>query len=199
MPGSTDARDVLKAHLDDGDPVVREAAARTLEAQADPKVVEALALADGPAARRRAAAFALARCAGPGAGATMQKLLGDTDPTVRWLAISTLGRLRLEAAAQSIAALLDRDPDEHVREEAARVLGLLGLPFAAGPLAGALRDDSSSHVREEAAASLGRLGVRSIVSQLRPALHDRHAAVRRAAAAAIAALELDPDGAPQAV
>jgi HEAT repeat protein len=187
------------AHLDDGDPVVREAAARTLEAQADPKVIEAFALADGPAARRRAAAFALARCAHPGASTTMRKLLDDRDATVRWLAVSTLARLRVADAAQTIAIVLDRDPDDHVREEAARALGLLGLPFAAGPLVAALRDDTSALVREEAAAALGRLGVPSIASQLEAALHDRHAAVRRAAAAAIADLEVGPDGAPQAI
>jgi HEAT repeat protein len=199
MQRSTDVRKVLMGHLHDGDPVVREAAARTLEAHADPTIAAAFARADGPRAKRRAAAFALARCAGADASSTMRELIDDPDATVRWVAISTLGRLRVDAAAESIAAALHRDSDAHVREEAARVLGLLGRPFAAHPLATALRDDPSPHVREEAATALGRLGAQSMVSQLRSALRDRCTGVRRAAAAAIADLELDPDSASRRI
>jgi hypothetical protein len=104
-----------------------------------PAVFEALALLDGElapelAARLLAAAppeqrrVAARHASGPGAGATLERLLrADPAPEVREAAVERLADLRGEAALDALSRALS-DSAPAVRGSAARRLALLGTP-----------------------------------------------------------------------
>ncbi|HMP03164.1 MAG TPA: HEAT repeat domain-containing protein [Gemmatales bacterium] len=158
----------LVAHLADADAHVRESAAqslaelgpaagpvaeavrRRLEAEPEPGVARALALALGRLA--------------PWSGAAapeLRKLASAADPTLRQAALAGLRGLG-PAAGVEMTALLRRlagDPDPGVRLEVARTVGLVPMPLdEAAALLQRLRADADPLVVMEAVASSPRLG-----------------------------------------
>jgi HEAT repeat protein len=197
-PPERDARaaadiEALARALEDGDPAVRDRAARALGDRRDPAALPALIAALRAGRVGRGAVWALTQFADPRLVAPLVGALSLPDATARALAAGKLAELGDRAAVPGLVATLT-DPDEHVREEAARALGRLGDRAALEPLLRALRDDRGDHVREEAAAALGALGAgdERCVEALLAARHDRHVMVRRAAAEALAALGRPP-------
>lgn len=155
-PGSTE---LVRRALGDGEPLVREAAART-------------------AGLLRAAALAEA----------LGGLL-DEDPSwsVRAAAARSLGQLGLRKAT-SVAALVRAAADAHalVREASASALGTLAEADAALPPLLRLLEDPLPSVRVAAAEALGRLGAKQAAASLRALDADAHPPVRQAARAALA-------------
>ncbi len=107
------------------------------------------------------------------------ELLAQTDPTVKWQAARTLGKIREPAllAVPELAKLTVADPDSQVREHAAEALGDIGPLARAGiPALVTALQDSVPRVRRDAVRALGQMGV-----------------VARDALPAVAALSNDPD------
>ncbi len=136
--------------------------------------------------------------------------LNDPEPSVREQAISVLGELRYEPAAESfIQSLSDAEPA--IRERAAWALGMLRTDQAIEPLRTALGDGDDS-VREQAAWALGMIRDERGVEALLEAARDTAPNVReqavwslgmiqdeRATEALVAALrDEDPDVREQA-
>ncbi len=82
--------------------------------------------------------------------------LGDTDAGIRRLAVSALGKLKDERAANPLVKAL-HDRDAAVREASAEALREIGDRRAMEPLVAALKDESSG-VRWRAASALESLG-----------------------------------------
>jgi len=125
--GNTSAVPIFLEAVRDGDPRVRDAAVQGLAFLEDPRAKEALfASIRDPSERTRASA---ARAFGAGnsdarAIAHLLKALGDPAPWVRYYACQSLGKLRAEAAAPAIAALL-ADAAGQVRVAAVEALSHL--------------------------------------------------------------------------
>lgn len=180
--------------LQDDDPAVRDPAGRALGELGDPAALDALVAAATLAPGSEDLVWALtqfrdARVVGP-----LVLALHAADETVRWLAASTLGdlgdvspdrRIALGAAREPLLTVLRRDAATAVCEQAARALGFTGDQTVVQPLIDALRGDERWQVREAAAAALGQLRANRAAGALGQAQHDRHAAVRRAAEAAL--------------
>jgi HEAT repeat protein len=133
--------------------------------------------------------FRDARVVGP-----LVPALHATNETVRWLAASKLGDLGnasadganpLGAALEPLLTVLRTDSAPAVREQAARALGFTEDQTAVQSLIDAVRGDARPQVREAAAAALGQLRAYRAAEALGQAQLDRHAAVRRAAEAAL--------------
>jgi hypothetical protein len=149
---------------------------------------------------------------------TMAEILtSHPDPAERSRAARELGRTGGDTTIAALAQAL-RDPSKEVRAAAAAALASAGPPalgvleaaladgdwvvrYRAAEALGAIRDprsvsallrtlgDGRDHVRYMAAKGLGRLGARGAAGPLRAALADENPFVRRAARAALAALE----------
>ena len=139
--GTPSALDLFVGALEDPEPTVREAAIVGLPYIDAPRALDAvLAATRAPLARARAAAMrALALCASDQrTAAALTRGLSDEDPWVRYYSCQALGRIRHEAAAESIAALLT-DPAGQVRVAAIEALSHLRTPLARAALEGAAR------------------------------------------------------------
>jgi HEAT repeat protein/beta-lactamase regulating signal transducer with metallopeptidase domain len=105
--------------------------------------------------------------------------LNDPEPSVREQAISVLGELRYEPAAESLVqSLLDTEPA--IREKAAWALGMIRYENALEPLSAALGDEDDS-VREQAAWALGMTRDERGVEALLRAARDTRPNVREQA------------------
>jgi HEAT repeat protein len=141
----------------DPDHRVRDAAVHGLALLDDPRAREALfAAANDPSERMRtAAARALGLCStDPRTTAYLLKALGDSSAWVRYYACQSLGKLRAEAAAPAISALL-RDPAGQVRVAAVEALSHLESESALE----ALRQAASSADADVQRAALIGLGI----------------------------------------
>ena len=136
----------------------------------------------------RSAAEVLAKI-GPPAVPALAKGLKNSDPYVRIIAVSALGRIRAEAKT-AVPLLLPalKDSEARVRTIAASALGSLGAEAkTAVPQLIPLLKDSDANVRFTAASALGRIGAeaKTAVPQLIPLLKDFKAYVRGSAASAL--------------
>jgi hypothetical protein len=143
----------------------------------DPVAAAATALAGKPTAKvRRNGLKALVRAAksrSPERAKAAQKALSEVPKAVAAAAVKDL-----------------RAKSSRVRSRAAEALGWLGSVAAVDALVGRLRDDDV-FVRAAAAQALGRIGkpAASAIRALRRSAEDPDEAVRRAAEAALAAIE----------
>jgi HEAT repeat protein len=176
----------LVAALSDADPVVRGVVVRAIGELAPdvPGAVPALAkLFPDIDAIRAVAKF------GSNAGEAVPALLAtlnDGNPTVRWQAVRTLGKIR-EPALPALAELIrltGADPDPLVREHAAEAMGDIGPAAAEGipALVKALKDPVA-RVRRDAVRSLGQMGpaAKAAIADVRAAMDDADADVKTAA------------------
>lgn len=171
--------------LADPDEITRSLAAEKLRDPAAIPVLEHLLRSAGPAEPRWYAADVLgqigepARAAGPALVAALQ----DPDPTVRKVAVQSVGKLAPEVPG-AVPALVELFPDVG----AVRAIAEFGL--AAGdavPKLTALLDDPDPTVRRNAARTLGRIGdaAKSAIPALTARLADPDPPVRQYAARAL--------------
>ncbi len=125
--------------------------------------------------------------------APLEKLLRDSEPSVRARACDELGRLRLPSSTAKVAAVLSKDADPRVRQAAATSLAFIGDASAAGALIGALKD-AAPPVRHAAMRALGKLRVAGAAGPLAEALADPDPSARKVAAASLGEI-----GAPEAL
>lgn len=162
--GGIEARRAVRSALDDGSPLVRAAAVRSVGYAKDESSI-----------------------------ASVLGLLADPDDAVRIAALqaaATFPTHAEEIRAAVTPRLEDRAPE--VRREALGLLATLGKTFQASRILGVLRDDTDSSVRQAAALSLVRTfdeHDRAIVEKgLLSAMEDPDFGVREAAAFALGEL-----------
>lgn len=184
-----EAGEPLVARLDDTDPDVRAAAARSLgrlgyEEGATPLV---RVLVSGAVART--IAFRAVLDIGPAALPELRRLARDPDPLMRAAAVELIGWVGDAGDADLLVETVD-DPSAEVRARSAAALGRLAETEGAAALTRAL-DDRIYFVRLHAARALGQIGERDAVQRLlRQAREDRFEAAR---AAAEAVALIDPE------
>jgi HEAT repeat protein len=184
-----DAVPAILERVEDHDPDVRAAAARSLGRLAASEAAAPLVrtLVDGTVPR--AIAFRALLDIGSGALPVLRDLVYHPDQNVRMSAVELLGWLG-EASDDAILIDAVRDPAAEVRARAAGALGRLAAFEGAEALTGAL-DDRIYFVRLHAARGLGQVGEQAAVPRLlRQAREDRFEAAR---AAAEALARIDPD------
>jgi ATP/ADP translocase/HEAT repeat protein len=181
----SEAREVLAAVLEKGDPRVRALALEHLEGplpEALVPTVEKLALHGDPHARRVALRALTQSGASAASAAAVRAALKEDDPTLRGAAAEACGPILGDACVEPLEALLD-DPVRPVRAHA--LAGLLGHGGVEGAIVGGkrlaelLRSERASD-RVEATDVLGRLG-HAAYRPVRELLRDPVAEVRRAA------------------
>lgn len=171
--------------LADPDEIARSLAAERLRDPAAVPVLEHLLKSDGPAAPRWYAADVLGQIGPPAraAGPALVAALHDPDPTVRKVAIQSIGKLAPEVPG-AVPALIELFPD----------VGAVRAVAEFGPAAGdavpkliPLLDDPDPAVRRNACRTLGRIGAaaRSAVPALTARLTDPNPPVREYAAKAL--------------
>lgn len=116
---------------------------------------------------RQRAVGLLGKLREPRAAEPIERLLGDSLPSVRALAAWALGRIGLEASAEALIAALD-DSDLNVRRHAVASLGELRSRAAVAPLVAQLGNDDP-WTRMGAAKSLAKIGDRAALDPLRGA------------------------------
>lgn len=168
--GDQKAEPYLLRALHDGDPMVREAAARSVGqlpevgGEAGPELVALLR--DPDVAVRRAAAQALGAVEGtPALASALGSLLTSPDPTVRQAA----GHALLLVGAREAFTALSKgttDADPTVRQWTVAALGESGDARAVPVLLERLRHDSMVSVRAEAAYRLRFVGDGSVAVEL---------------------------------
>lgn len=149
-------------------------------------------LEDGGLAERRSAMEALAEAAHAPALPALTAQLSDEEPTIRYQAALTIGKIlrRNSAATQENPAELTtsllqalRGDDMWLRMAATSALVALGEAAVPG-LTGALQDEQAA-VRRAAAKALGKLGNVAALADLLRALTDADIGTRRFAAQAL--------------
>jgi len=183
------SRRALRRALEQGPPLVTDAAARALGRYRDPHALRWLIThPETVSARTPRARIAMLRAFGraglPIVAAALERTPGP--PALAGALIETLGLARARWAAATIEAKLGAAEVE-LRVAAARALGRLRATSAGAGLARALAD-AAWPVRAQAAWALGRLRSRAAVPALVDRLEDRAWWVRRHAAYALAAI-----------
>ncbi len=127
----------------------------------------------------------------------LNAMLKYGNPTVRWQAARTLGKIHEPAlpALPELIRLTRSDPDPLVREHAAEAIGDIGPVAAEGipALVNALKDREAK-VRRDAVRSLGQMGpaAKGVIADVRAATHDSDEKVKIAALRAVRLI--DPAG-----
>jgi HEAT repeat protein len=151
---------VIRGLLDDACVDVRRQAVialgKTMGVRAAGRLVDGLM--DPHHSVRFAAAGAIESLGPEGAGVLLERLDGLSGPS-RYLAVRTLGRLRHEPAADTLARLL-ADDDWGIRAAAAEALGRLDTDVSRPALEEALRVEKHPFVRERIQISLQSSGAR---------------------------------------
>lgn len=130
--------------------------------------------------------LASASAAAPAARAAVLSVAADADVSVRAGALASLGRMGSGEDAPLLCAAL-ADPAAEVREAAS--LGLAKMGVAAKPALEASLKDSAPRTRAYAALAAARSSSPEVIALVGGALKDPDADVRRAAAAALTALQ----------
>ena len=156
----------------------------------DPRVRPAMieALRKPIPAVRIAALGTLERQADPSTYGEVEKLLSDTNASVRGAAVEAATRC---GGTRAVPALLKclKDTSWEVRQATANALGFLGENLAVEGLC-ALVDDPDRDVRESVIAALGKISDRRAIAPLVKAMLDVESSVRNAAIATLR--KLDP-------
>jgi HEAT repeat protein len=188
--GSSKAIPDLIERLQDSEPDVRAAGARSLGRLGATDAVEPLV--DGFAAGRlpRSVTGQALLSIGSSAVSGLRVLNEAEDPAARAFGVEVIGLLG-DASDEDVLVERLRDTSAEVRAKAARALGRLGAEGATLELAERL-DDRAAFVRAAAATALAAVGDHRVVSRLvAMAQQDEFEAAR---AAAEAAAQLDPEG-----
>lgn len=180
----------LVVALSDSDPLIRGVAIRAI-GELHPDVPGAVAglvnqFPDANAIR------AVSNFGAKGAEAVpaLTNLLKDNDPTIRWQALRTLGKIHEPSlpALDEMIRLAGEDPDPLVREHAAEAIGDIGPTAANGipTLVKALKDPVA-RVRRDAVRSLGQMGpaAKDALPEIRAAMNDPDSNVKTAATRAV--------------
>ncbi|MFX1253796.1 MAG: HEAT repeat domain-containing protein [Promethearchaeota archaeon] len=111
----------------------------------------------------------------------LKEILSDfeQEPTLRRLAVRTIGKLKFITLVPVLDNCVRNDPDWVTRYEAAVVLGITGTYQAVDALKKGLVDDSWS-VRRASVSSLGLIGDRSSADSIITCLKDEKSEVRKA-------------------
>lgn len=184
--GYAEGLDVLIVAMTDDDEKIREAAIYGLPLVDDPRGTEALlASATHDAPRTRAAVMrALGQTThSPKAVSALRAGLADEDAWVRYYACQSLGRLKVDAACDTIVALM-QDASGQVRVAAVEALAHLIDPRAAAALATAARADDAD-MRRAALLGLGIAKRAESVALLREAASAQDSATRLVAIGAL--------------
>lgn len=185
--GFTAGIDVLLEAARDPDERIRVTAIQGLPFLSDARAVDALlAAARDPSARTRAAATRALGYAGSNLRATslLLRALTDADPWVRYYACQSLGRIRVEEAAELLVSLLG-DEAVQVRIAAVEALSRLQSPTAVDALMGAARSGQPD-VARAAILGLGIAQQRESLPLLLQAVRSSDTATRLVALSAIA-------------
>jgi HEAT repeat protein len=180
------ARSEIVAALSDSDPLVRGVAIRAIAELAPdaPDAVSALmALFPDVDSIRAVSRFG---AAGGDAVPQLTELLRHEDPTVRWQAARTLGKIGVPAltAVPELARLTTSDPESLVREHAAEAMGDIGPAAAAGiPALVMALNDPNSRVRRDAVRALGQMGpaAKNVLAAVEDSKRDSDPNVKEAA------------------
>jgi len=105
----------------------------------------------------------------------IERLLHDSNCTIRWSAAFVLRKRRDPIAIEPLWHALQNDPVSSVRQQAAVALGKIGTPAALGPLIEALWYDRDASVRQACAIALGNLGYNIAAKDLAEVLGRDHA------------------------
>lgn len=186
--GSRDAAPVLRALLDDRDPLVRRVAVRALGQVGDAGSVAALVemVTRDPALTRdtHAAVAAIGAPAVPALTRLVRaRLDGGQDPEAVVFCVRALGDIGAFDAVPLLVELAGAD-DPPVVAAAAQALGRIGSPGAVPVLVSALTSPDAA-VRAAAATSLGEIGEPAAAEALDRAIDGRSDVADRAAAAAL--------------
>lgn len=184
----SEARDrVLLDLLQDPDPRVRGAAARSL-ATADPtRALPALMLAlrDDHRDVREDAARALGSLEASAAAAALASLsASDPSRAVRYTALRALGEIGSDAAVEGLTAALVDARNDNLRERVAHALGTTRNPASFAPLR-SLTDDPDRDVRHAALEALVQLGTPEALDALAEELATADSGTRRRLARAL--------------
>jgi HEAT repeat protein len=179
--------------LADAKPVMRRVAAEVLGHLAVPQATKALAeaLTDPDTGVRAAVLPALARAHALAALPQIARCLGDPEASVRWQAVDALDRLagRNVDAVASVQPLLG-DPAPAVRAHAAATLLRRGASEKAQQTLADMASGEDAEARMSALSVLGEWGDGTAFEWATVGVSDPDAAVRRAAAVALA--HIDP-------
>jgi len=142
-PRGSETVPLLRAELEDGDPVVV-----------------------------RNAAIALAFYGSPEGRDELLDGLEDFDSYRRWEAIFSLRKIGHPKVAEALVPLLDQEKESEVRirGEVALALGHMGSKEVISPLLAAVSEDQSPQVRWRAAMTLAKVGDGSVTEELERAL-----------------------------
>lgn len=191
--------DLARKAVDDGDPVARGAGLRVLEHLGEEDDLERVTnlLRHGSPRVRVRAAMALARGFEPEgwAGAMVQRLDTEGDPSVREAFAVQLGQRRLDAALAPLATLLE-DDEWAIAVCAAVSIGKLNVDGSVEALS-TLVDKRDWKLRGAAAAGLGWLYRAEAIEPLLELLGDRDASVERTAYEALKRLSRREDIPPK--
>ncbi len=150
----------VAAKLEDEDPRVRSAAARTFAHwEPAPSVTSRLAslLRSVNLDTRRQAVQALLLLDAPAARQALIKALEDTDPAVRQGAVAALGESADPSVIPFLTSAITEDPANGVRAEAAYRLGKIGNAAAKEKLIAVAMMDADPRVRRWARAAADEL------------------------------------------
>ena len=176
-----EARDAVRAGLDDPAPGVRAEAVMALARNPGQDVDLVVAALDSPDCRvAAAAAAAMADLRAAQGLPRLATALRGGSCLERRSAAEGLAGYRDTESASALRSAMD-DPDRRVRQAAADSLAQVGDGSAITRLVAALEEDESKHVRQSAAAALGRLAQRgdaSVIGALRTAAADPNAHIR---------------------
>lgn len=115
-------------------------------------------------------------------------LARDSEPIVRSMAVSALGRAGDEAYLAVLLEALERDPVEYVRVDAAEALSSVRGDAAIGPLCRHARQDASIDVRLRCIRALAHYPRKDVLQTLLACLVDEEFGVRWTARQALCAL-----------
>lgn len=187
---------VLIDGMSDEDEKIREAAIAGLPLIDDPQGTAALlGGATHPSTRTRSAVMrALGQTSSaPSVVAALRKGLADPEPWVRYYACQSLGRLRVDDAADAIVGLV-ADESGQVRVAAVEALAHLKSVSAQTALTNAARS-SDADIRRAALVGLGIARRPELVAVLREAATDEDPATRLVAIASLSEFD-GPDVVP---
>jgi HEAT repeat protein len=188
--GSPYAIDLLRAVLA-GEEISLAASAVRLTSELETRAADVLlfdVLVEGRHPRSRTATELEPRAAR--LRAELLELASNSDPGLRFWAVTLLGRDALDSSTESAVAFHAGDVDPGVRAATAEVLGKVS-PALAQPILRRLLEDDVFFVRAHAARAVGEAGITGLADDVLPLLADINWWVRASAKESLLALGAD--------